>query len=127
MERRQPKALQGLQKKVKDKSKIKFLSDVMALKDIIKKNPLAMTREDVFAINYVSLLKSYSDSKKAKESAESLTDIFISARDRREQNPQNYAIWEESLKIDIALATRGEKAVKSLPKRFATNYYFPRR
>jgi hypothetical protein len=123
VERRQPKALQGLQKKVKNQSKIKLLSDIMTLQDIIKKNPLAMTREDVFAINYVSLLKSCSDSKKVKEGAESMTDIFICAKDRREQNPQNYAIWEETLKIDIAHATNGPMP----PKRFATDCYFPRR
>jgi hypothetical protein len=123
MERCQSKTVQGLQKKVKDQDQIKLPSDIMTLQDIIKKNLLEMTREDVFAIFYSSGLKGYSTAEQAKKVAEQWADMFIDARNKRERDPDNYAVFEETLKIDIALATGGPMP----PKRFATNCYFPRR
>jgi len=95
----------------------------MTLQDIIKKNLLEMTREDVFAIFYSSGLKGYSTAEQAKKVAEQWADVFIDARNKRECDPDNYAIFEETVKVDIALATDGPMP----PKRFATDCYFPRR
>lgn len=94
-----------------------------SVREVAKKDALDMTKEDIFSISYAAALKMGSDEKEAKKYANASTFLFIRAREKRQQNPQDYEIWGESLKVEIAFATDGPMP----PKRFVTNPYFPNR
>ncbi len=94
------------------------------LQEIVNKDPSEMNREDLI-IFYSAQYTQYAP-KRRTEVAESLADLFIGARKKKDMDLEHRRWYEtlvESIKVDVALLGMGEMP----PKKYETEPYFPRR